>query len=180
MPEDPFLLGALAAVLILSAAIDYRCRKIPNLVTYPTMAVAIGYHSVTSGGHGVWVSLAGLATGIALLVLPYVLGGMGAGDAKLMGAVGAAIGPKAVCIAFLYSAVLGGIWALLMILVMRQRFAQVIERRWMEFKLWVLTRRYEPVPAPPDEASPPRLPYGVVIAMGTILSMMVGPGGGRW
>jgi len=103
MPKDGFLIGVLIAVLIISAVIDYRLQKIPNIITYPTMALAVGFHSFTHGGNGLYFSLSGLMAGIALLILPYFLGGMGAGDAKLMGAVGAVVGPREVFIAFLYS-----------------------------------------------------------------------------
>jgi prepilin peptidase CpaA len=86
----------LSVILIVSAVIDLRTQKIPNLITYPSMVIAFFYHWAFWGGNGLLFSFTGLSVGIALLLLPYLLGGMGAGDAKLMGAVGAMIGAKGV------------------------------------------------------------------------------------
>jgi prepilin peptidase CpaA len=172
VPEAYFLPGVLVVVLVLSAVIDYRIQKIPNLITYPTMALAMGYHGVTNGEYGVYFSLMGLAIGLALLILPYILGGMGAGDAKLLGAIGAVIGPKQVFIAFLYSALVGGVYAVLLILIRRDQFKAVLKRRWTEIKVFALTRRYEPIPVPPDEKPAPRLYYGIVISVGTLIQMV--------
>lgn len=173
MPPDVFLIGVLISVLVVSAVIDYRLQKIPNLITYPTMAFAIGYHSVTNGFNGFYFSLTGLMTGIALLILPYLLGGMGAGDAKLMGAIGAGIGPSQVIIAFLYTAIVGGVYALLLILLMHQRFREMIKRRWTQLRIFVLTHRFEPIPAHPDEKSAPKLCYGIAISIGTIIYIVL-------
>ena len=63
-----------------------------------------------------------MATGIALLVLPYIMGGMGAGDVKLMGAVGSFLGAKATLGAFLFIALAGGVYSLAIILIRRDVF----------------------------------------------------------
>ncbi len=57
-------------------------------------------------------STGGLFLGVAFLLPVYLIGGMGAGDVKLMGAVGSILGPQGVFIAFLYSAIAGGLYAL--------------------------------------------------------------------
>ncbi len=59
----------------------------------------------------------GMALGIGIFILPYLVGGMGAGDVKLMGAVGAVLGPGGVFMAFLATALAGGILALLVMLI---------------------------------------------------------------
>jgi prepilin peptidase CpaA len=173
MPEDFFLQGVIVSALILSAVTDYRLQKIPNLVTYPTMAFAIVYHSFADGFNGLCFSLTGLSTGLALLILPYLLGGMGAGDAKLMGAIGAGIGPAQVLVAFLYSAIVGGVYALVLILLMHQRFRETNKRRWTQLKIFVLTHRFELIPPDPDEKSAPKLCYGIAISIGTILYIIL-------
>lgn len=173
MPEDLLLQGVIVSALILSAVTDYRLQKIPNIITYPTMAFAIGYHSFTSGFNGFCFSLTGLFTGLALLILPYLLGGMGAGDAKLMGAIGAGIGSAQVIVAFLYSAIVGGVYALVLILLMHQRFREINKRRWSQLKIFFLTHRFEPIPSHPDEKSAPKLCYGIAISIGTILYIVL-------
>jgi prepilin peptidase CpaA len=173
MPRDVFLIGVLIFVLILSAVIDYRLKKIPNLITYPTMALAVSYHTLTNGVSGLYFSLTGLATGVALLIIPYILGGMGAGDAKLLGAIGAGIGPSQVFVAFLYSATVGGIYALLLIILMHHRFREVARRRWTQLKIFMVTHRFEPIPAHPDEKAAPKLCYGIAISIGTIVHIFL-------
>ena len=110
---DPFLTIYLISILIVAAIIDIRIKKIPNLLTFPTMVLGLVYYSITTGWDGLLFSLGGLSLGIAIFFVLYLMGGMGAGDAKLMGAVGAITGPKGALIASIYSAVVGGVYALI-------------------------------------------------------------------
>jgi len=181
MPDNFLVIGLLISVLVFSAVIDLRTRKIPNIVTYPAMLLAIGYHALASEGAGVYFSLSGLAVGILVLILPYLLGGMGAGDAKLMGTVGVFIGPKNVFIAFIYTAIIGGLYALLLVLMNWRLFRGILERRWATVKNIVLTRHYQPRPADADAdgASAPKLCYGIAIALGTMIHIFLEMNGYR-
>jgi len=64
----------LSAVLIVASVNDLRFQKIPNLLTYPAMAVALVYHFVMNGLNGLLFSAVGLALGIAILIIPYLMG----------------------------------------------------------------------------------------------------------
>lgn len=110
--------------------------------------------------------------GIGLLILPYMLGGMGAGDAKLMGAVGGFLGAKGVLNAFLFTAVLGGVYALLLILMRRSQFKGYLKNFWERLVVFSSTRQYIPIP---DDAKlkRPRLCYGLAIALGTGIYMII-------
>ncbi|MBW1744717.1 MAG: prepilin peptidase [Deltaproteobacteria bacterium] len=163
-----FLTIALCTILILAAVQDLRVQKIPNLLTYPTMGMGVIYHSVTNGLDGFFFAATGLAAGIGLLIVPYIMGGMGAGDAKLMGAIGAVVGPKGVFTAFLFSAVIGGLYALLLILLRGQLRREFVERHLMTLKTFLFTRQFIPIPAAED-AKKPKLCYGIAIAFGTLL-----------
>jgi prepilin peptidase CpaA len=163
---SPFLIILLSGILIVAAAIDIRVRKIPNLLTFPAMVVAIAYHSITTGWNGLIFSVEGLALGIGLFLVPYMMGGMGAGDAKLMGAAGAIIGPKAVLMASLFTAVAGGIYALIVFLFSRQYLKGFLERSAIMIKTFAFTRNLIPIPEDKSEKKP-RLCYGVAIAIGT-------------
>ncbi len=77
------LYGWLGIVLIICAITDLRQRRIPNLLTYPTIISALLAYSFIGGWDGFLFSLGGMAFGFALFLLPYLLGGMGAGDVKL-------------------------------------------------------------------------------------------------
>ena len=168
MKIDPFLALFILTLLVASAVKDIRFNKIPNLFTYPSMAVALIYHSVIHGFDGLVFSAGGLALGIGIFMVPYLLGGMGAGDVKLMGAVGAILGPKGVFIASLLTALMGGIYVLIILFANRDFAKGFIRRHAITLKTFFLTRQFMPIPAPKDEKQP-KLRYGVAIAMGTLL-----------
>jgi prepilin peptidase CpaA len=165
---DIFLVILLTIILVVAAVYDLRFQKIPNLLTYPTMGIAVVYHFVTNGLDGLLFSAGGLAIGVALLILPYLMGGMGAGDAKLMGAVGTILGPKGVFMAALFTAVVGGVYALILLLISRQFLKGLISRHATTLKTFVMTRQFIPIPAAKDEKKP-KLCYGIAIALGTLL-----------
>jgi len=130
------------------------------------MVAGLLYHSVANSWHGLIFSAEGLVLGIGLFLIPYLMGGMGAGDAKLMGAIGAIVGPKGVLMAALFTAVAGGIYALVVLLFNLQYFKGFIERNAIMLKAFAYTRNLIPIPADKFEKKP-RLCYGVAIAIGT-------------
>ncbi len=83
-----------------AAAVDARLRRIPNLLTVPTAIGGLLYHTLAPEGWGLAASAAGLGVGFLLLLLPFLLGGGGAGDVKLLAALGAWLGPQQILVAF--------------------------------------------------------------------------------
>jgi prepilin peptidase CpaA len=157
----------LSSVLVSTAIFDIRVQKIPNLLTYLTMAAALIFHSFTNGVGGFIFGIEGLALGIGLLLVPYLVGVMGAGDAKLMGAVGAALGPGGVFYAALLSAIAGGLYALIVLLAHFTFFRGLVKRYAMTIKTLFLTGQLVLTPASKNEPQP-KLYYGVAIALGTL------------
>jgi len=95
---------------------DLTARKIYNPVVLPALAAAVIFHLACGGVPRALWSLAGLFLGGALLFIPFLLGGIGAGDVKLLAAIGALQGPDFVLRAFLMGALAGGVlsaWQLL-------------------------------------------------------------------
>jgi prepilin peptidase CpaA len=106
VPMLALSLGLAAAVVI-----DVRTRRIPNWLT--GAIAGAGFGLAFGGGAVTPMSAAfGLALGLALMLPGHALGATGAGDVKLMAAVGAFLGPALVFRAFLYSAVAGGALAI--------------------------------------------------------------------
>lgn len=160
----------LMIVLLLSAITDLWWQKIPNWITFPGMTVAMIFHTVLHGLEGLLFSIEGIGTGIALLLVFYVLGGMGAGDAKLLGAVGGFVGPSGVLSAFLMTALIGGIYALAL-LVMQWGGRKAMRRVVTLLETVLLTRSLSgSLTSEPQ----PKLRYGVVIALGTVASQWWG------
>jgi prepilin peptidase CpaA len=83
---------ALAILLIVAAVCDIRAHRIPNVLSVFGLALGLLRHGCRSGGPGLLWSSEGIVVA-CLALLPYALGALGAGDVKLLGAVGALMGP---------------------------------------------------------------------------------------
>ena len=116
--------------------------------------------------------LFGTLTGIGLLIIPYLLGKMGAGDAKLLGAVGSFIGAKGVFISFLFTAVAGGIYALLIIFLYKNKFKGFFTNFYYSGVNFIVTRKFVSFENEEDIRQRPKLCYGLAIAAGTGIFMI--------
>lgn len=163
------LYGALCLALCVCAFTDLTARRIPNPATLPLILLALIIHSLHAWPSGLFFSLKGLALGFALLLPAYLLGGLGAGDVKLMAAVGAVLGVKQTMSAFLIIALLGGVVALGMMAQQRQ-MGMRFKRLGAAFSLLVLGRTLDGLRVH-DRSSLKKegIPYGAVIAVGTVL-----------
>ena len=178
---DIFIYIILGTSLVIAVVSDLRVQRIPNLLTFSLVAAGLGVHFGTQGFSGLAFSAEGLGLGIALFLLPYLMGGMGAGDAKLMGAVGAILGPKGVFIAALFTAAVGGIYALVLLFLNSAYARGMVTRSATTLKTFALTGQFIAIPAPEDEErKKPRLCYGVAIAAGTFFYMILKWSGHLW
>jgi len=94
---------------------------------------------------------------------------MGAGDAKLLGAVGGLLGPRGVFAAFLFTALVGGLYALALLAAHGYLKQTLLRIKFMVMSL-LFTRNFVYIPAPEMEKKP-RLLYGLAISAGTLLSL---------
>ena len=132
---DSIIVAALIGIMVAAVWTDLRSRKIPNRLTFSAMVFMLAYYSTAYGFAGCWFSVKGLLLGTGLLLPVYLIGGMGAGDAKLMGAVGAALGMQGVFTAFLFTAVIGGLYALVMIVFRYKQSREILERSALMMKV---------------------------------------------
>lgn len=110
----------LAVLLLLAVVYDLMSRRIPNWLVFGGMILAMGVNFYTASYSGLLYSLKGLGTGLLLLLIPFALGGMGAGDVKLLGMVGSFKGIIFTLNAFLWMALWGGVIALILLLKKKQ------------------------------------------------------------
>jgi prepilin peptidase CpaA len=173
LPVDSFNMEAQIFLLILLLAVsvftDVKWKRIPNALTYPTMAIAMAVHGFMGGASGLIYSIEGLCLGLTLLIVFYFLGMMGAGDVKLMSAVGSILGPAGVFKAFLFTAIVGGVYALV-VLAYHGQLIGFMKRAALSLKLSLVTRGLAMLPN--DKKESHILCYGIAIAIGTSLSMV--------
>jgi len=169
---DHYLLILMATAMTASVIEDIRRMKIPNLVTLPTILLALTIHALSGGFEGFLFSTGGLITGMAFFIVPYIMGGMGAGDVKLMGAAGAILGPKGVCVASIMVYATGGVYGLVVLLLIPQCGLSFLKRIWATARTFLLTAQF--IILPPDKnEKQPVLRYAIPIAVGTIAYMAI-------
>lgn len=113
----------LTALILLSATtagyFDLRWRRIPNWLVAATVGLSLVLHTVLNGWAGLWLSGGGLLAGMALLLPLFLLRGMGAGDVKFFGAIGAAVTYQHILEVFVIAALIAGAMALFRVVVAR-------------------------------------------------------------
>ena len=158
-----------SAVLVLAAIVDGVRLRVPNWVTYPLIAAGWLYSGVAFGWAGLGWSLGGTAVGLALLLPAYAVGGMGAGDVKLLAGVGAWIHATHTFHAFCVSAIVGAVLAVAMVAwqgAWGKHIAQ-FQSIVMEF-LTIRNPEQLAAIAAQRKSSMLLLPYGIPITIGTI------------
>jgi prepilin peptidase CpaA len=158
--------------LVVAAVIDGLKLKVPNWITFPMIISGWIYSAAFSpyaGWEGLVYSLLGTLVGLALLMPAYAIGGMGAGDVKLLAGVGAWVWGTTTLYAFALTAVIGGVIAVLMVLSRRTWFKHHAQF-WMICTEILTVKDPEKLAAIAAERKPTMmlLPYGIPIAIGTI------------
>ncbi len=103
------------ATLIVAAYIDGKQLRVPNWITFPMVLSGLAYNAWGAGWEGLGMALSGMAVGLLCLLPLYSVGGMGAGDVKLMAGMGAWLGASITFSAFCVSAAVGAIMAVWMV-----------------------------------------------------------------
>jgi prepilin peptidase CpaA len=158
--------------LLVAAIIDGLKLKVPNWITFPMIISGWIYSATLSpfaGWEGLMFSLVGTAVGLGLLLPLYAIGGMGAGDVKLLAGVGAWVWGTVTLYAFVVSAIIGGLIAIAMVVV-RRKWGKHQLQFWMICNEILTVKDPEKLAAIAAERKPTMmlLPYGIPIAIGTI------------
>ena len=106
----------LSALFALTAGVtDARWRRIPNWLTYPAVPIAILLHTLDAGWHGATLSLLGTTLGLGILLPLVLIRSLGGGDWKLIGALGAFFGPTRLLYVLVYTLLINGVMALVLV-----------------------------------------------------------------
>ena len=157
----------LLAFLTLCAACDVRTRRIPNVLSFSAIAAGLVINTAIAGPSGLLFSLGGLLTATVLLFAPFALGGIGGGDVKMMGAVGAFVGPRVVLAALACGMILGG-FVMVGVLARRGVLGEKLTGTFVMLWSALATRSIAPLRAPAADPGGIALPYSVPLALGTI------------
>ncbi len=167
-------LWILAAAFALTAGItDFRYRKIPNWLTYPAIPLAILLHGIIAGGHAALLSLGGAAIGLGVL-LPFVLlGGLGGGDWKLMGALGAFFEPRRLVPVLILTLMINGLMALALVL-WKKRVGRTA-RNLGRITVAMFKFRAPEAELTIDHPETEKVPFGIAAAIATLLYVAAQP-----
>lgn len=106
--------------ILLASWIDYSQRRVPNWLNAALIAAGFVAQGVHFGADGLLTGLWGLLLGFGVLIIPWLMHGMGAGDVKLMAAIGVWLGPMLTLYSFALGVIIGGVAAAIMILSTRR------------------------------------------------------------
>jgi prepilin peptidase CpaA len=156
---------------LVACVTDVQSRRIPNVLTFGAAGAALLAHGVAGGFDGVLRSGGGWVLGTLLFLPFFALGGMGAGDVKLLAALGAWLGPREIFWVAIYASMAGGVMAIVVALArgyLKTAFANL--RNLVTY--WALVGP-RPVPGVTLEESntAPRLAYAIPIFAGTVVTV---------
>ncbi|HEY4552831.1 MAG TPA: prepilin peptidase [Bacillaceae bacterium] len=165
-----YLDALLLMVMAICAVTDLKERKIYNIVIFPALVITFLMQAWLFGLDGLLDSLAGFGIGLSILIIPYFMGGMGAGDVKLLAVVGAIKGYGFVLAAAVYMALIGGLLALGILIFRKGSFDRI------KFLFYSLISRTHGLKMPnytDGSAAQATFPYGIAIVCGTLCSFFL-------
>ena len=175
LTQLPAVMQVVLVLTVLTAAIyDLRYRRIPNWLVLTALVVGFGLNTFLFEMAGLKRAALGMALALAIYFPLYLLRAMGAGDAKLMAALGSIVGPGNWIVLFVATAVLGGMVAVIVLL-----FAGRIRKTFWNVG-WIINEIIHfRAPYHSSEeldvrsARAMRLPHGVAIALGSIAFLVL-------
>jgi len=166
----PIVLQAVLALVVLIAAVtDIRSRRIPNWLTLAGLILGLGLNAFLFEINGLKAAAFGFGLAFLIYFPLYLLRGMGAGDVKLMAAIGSIVGPANWFGIFVLSNLLGGVIAIVLLIAkgrLRRTFLNVgyMLKELVFFRPPYLKREELDVKNPKAVT----LPHGVSVALGSV------------
>lgn len=166
------------AAAVVTAALacvwDVSERRVPNVISLGSAMLAIAVHAWTGATDGAARALGGWFAGVVLFLPLVLLRGMGAGDLKLLAAVGAWLGPAGALWTGLLGSIAGAFWALALAAV-HGLLPRVSANVRAMLRLW-LGEGLKPVPGLTLADAPgPRLPFALPLTIGLLVTLWLRP-----
>lgn len=169
MEASNLITMVLGTGLTIAVLTDLTTQRIPNWLTLALAVACLGLQSWAGQWEGLLLATEGLLVGLLCFLPFYLFGAMGAGDVKLLAAVGAGLGPSTVFVSALMTVIAGGLIALVYI-GLRGGIGAMF-RRYVCMILLMAQRQPQYLAPASDEAAALRFPYALAIACGTGLSV---------
>ncbi len=170
----------LVPATLLASWIDYSQRRVPNWLNAAIALVGFLAQGYFCGWPGITSGALGLLVGFGLLIVPWMMHGMGAGDVKLMAAIGVWFGPWLTLLGFALGAVIGGVIAGIMIVAAGKTRMAYLNLGTIVCKLQSRDRVFSEFgSAKSFGTTSALLPYGVPLTIGSLI-VWFGNGHGLW
>ncbi|MBW2427867.1 MAG: prepilin peptidase [Deltaproteobacteria bacterium] len=168
----PFITLLISSGVITAAIFDYKYQKIPNFLTFSITILSFFYYATLLDSQEIIGSFLGCFTGLGLFLIPYLMGWMGAGDTKLLAAIGACVGVKGVISVSILTSLAGGLYGLFFIgfkcLQSKEALVRLHSALYcseflpqLKILLWSQTQAKH------------KISYGVIIAAGTLCHLFL-------
>jgi prepilin peptidase CpaA len=156
------------AFIAACCVVDVHTRRIPNLLSFPVIIAGLLLNTMWLGMLGLINSVLGILLVVAVLIGPFVLGGIGGGDVKMMAAIGALLGPRLALASLGTGMALGGVIMAIHLLRLG-RLQEKLGATAGMIRAAVMTQSIAPLRVSGDDASSAiALPYSVPLGLGTV------------
>jgi len=173
MQPTGLMLALLIATLALACFFDWRSRRIPNALVAVSLCTAIAIASLTRANVSLGQCLSGAGVALLFLLPFYALRALGAGDVKLMAAVGGMLGVSGILWSIFYTGVAGGVMGIAVLI-----WVDGLRQAGVKLELFFRTRSLSILRPGALDAVPGRtvrLPYAFAIAAGVAMYVVLGP-----
>jgi prepilin peptidase CpaA len=164
-----YVVCALGIILLIATITDLAKHKVYNWLTFPALGLGLGLNVALQGVPGLWFGIAGLLIGGLLFFPAFMWGGMGAGDVKLVAVVGAFTGWVFVINVALYTALVGGVIAVVVLIIKGELWLTCKNIGRFLRSIFVPKLEVEPL----SKKHP--MPYALAIALGTLAAYLLPP-----
>ena len=165
--------AVLVPLVLIASWIDFADRKVPNVVNLTLLLLGLSAQLIWRGSGGLLDGLLGMVVGFVPLVLAWLAHAMGAGDVKLMTAIGAWMGWELTLVSLLIGVLLGGVIGVIMIVSGKKTDDAIVN-------LWTIASKFSNRKTAFSDfgsvesfgTTTQKLPYGVPLTIGTLIVLV--------